>query len=182
MTGCRNYLLLVANRSLSEDMQAKLGASDLVQETFAQAQQIFDRFQGHTEEELLAWLARILEYKLTYATRQFRHTEKRDVAREVLLAGGDPGSRPVAPVAACCQSPSDVAIRGEEVERLERARSTLNEDQRRVIILRTWEGYSFEQVGEQMSRSADAARKLWARAVIQLQRKLKAESHGSEFC
>jgi RNA polymerase sigma-70 factor (ECF subfamily) len=31
---CRPYLLLVANNELDRDLQAKAGASDLVQETF----------------------------------------------------------------------------------------------------------------------------------------------------
>jgi hypothetical protein len=34
---CRSYLLLVANRGLPEDVRVKVGASDLVQDTFLQA-------------------------------------------------------------------------------------------------------------------------------------------------
>ena len=43
---CRNYLLLIANRELGDSIHAKIGASDLVQETFLQAQQILERFRG----------------------------------------------------------------------------------------------------------------------------------------
>ena len=34
---CREYLLLVANQTLDHDLQAKVGPSDLVQETFLHA-------------------------------------------------------------------------------------------------------------------------------------------------
>src|SRR5262245_20956863 len=60
LEGCRQYLLLVANQQLDPGLRDKLGPSDLVQETFLDAQQDFRHFHGHTEPELLAWLRRIL--------------------------------------------------------------------------------------------------------------------------
>jgi RNA polymerase sigma-70 factor (ECF subfamily) len=81
---CRSYLLLIANRELGEGIQAKVGASDLVQETFVEAQKIFERFEGNSSQELRAWLVRILEFKLAQASRRFAGTEKRDVRRETI--------------------------------------------------------------------------------------------------
>jgi hypothetical protein len=46
LEGCRAYLLLAANRQLDADLQAKGGPSDLVQETFLEAQKDFPPFQG----------------------------------------------------------------------------------------------------------------------------------------
>ena len=37
LESCRNYLLLIAGKELTSDLQAKGGASDLVQETFLEA-------------------------------------------------------------------------------------------------------------------------------------------------
>ena len=48
LESCRNYLLLVADMALKQGSQAKLGASDIVQETFLEAQRIFDRFEGRS--------------------------------------------------------------------------------------------------------------------------------------
>src|SRR5262249_60240894 len=56
----RAYLLLVADRELDPKLQAKGGASDLVQETFMEAQRDFGRFQGTTDGELRAWLRQLL--------------------------------------------------------------------------------------------------------------------------
>jgi RNA polymerase sigma-70 factor, ECF subfamily len=60
LESCRQYLLLVANQELRPELQGKVGASDLVQESFLEAQRDFAGFEGQTEAELLAWLRRIL--------------------------------------------------------------------------------------------------------------------------
>src|SRR5689334_5788737 len=74
LEGYRPYLLLVANRQLPPDLRPKVGASDLVQDTFLEAQRDFAQFHGHTEDELRAWLARVLLNNLANITRQYRAT------------------------------------------------------------------------------------------------------------
>ena len=54
----RNYLLLIAERELGDDLRAKGGASDLVQEAFLEAHKDFARFQGETEADLGAGCGR----------------------------------------------------------------------------------------------------------------------------
>src|SRR5262245_48322024 len=82
---CRPYLLLIANQELPPDLWAKAGPSDLVQETFLEAQRDFAQFRGGTEAELLAWLRALLVHNLDNFTRGFRAAAKRDVAREVAI-------------------------------------------------------------------------------------------------
>ena len=84
---CRNYLLLVANAAVGDGLQAKVAASDVVQDTFLEAQQIIERFQGDSEEELLRWLTRILENKLGNAVKRYAWSAKRDASREIRLEG-----------------------------------------------------------------------------------------------
>src|SRR5262249_54728266 len=79
---CRRYLLLIADRQLDADLRAKGGASDLVQETFLEAQRDFAQFAGNSEEELRAWLRRMLLNNLGNFTRRYRATGKRAVGRE----------------------------------------------------------------------------------------------------
>jgi hypothetical protein len=43
---CQQYLLALADHELTPDLQAKLGASDLVQDTFLEALRDFGKFQG----------------------------------------------------------------------------------------------------------------------------------------
>src|SRR6516164_8048548 len=85
LEACRGYLLLIARRELGPDLQAKAGASDLVQQTFLEAQRDFAGFHGDTKAELLAWLRRLLLNNLANFARDYRETAKRHIGREVRL-------------------------------------------------------------------------------------------------
>lgn len=165
---CRGYLLLIARQQLPTDLRAKGGASDLVQETFLEAQRDFLQFQGTTEAELLAWLRRRLLNNVGHFLRRYRSTAKRAVGREVALAAEGSSESPAGGLAADVPSPSDEAVRREQAESLHRALQRLPEDHRRVIVLRYLEERSFEEIGGMMGRSPDAARKLWSRAMGRL--------------
>jgi RNA polymerase sigma-70 factor (ECF subfamily) len=167
---CRGYLLMIARQELAPDLQAKGGASDLVQETFVDAQRDFVRFVGADEAELRAWLRRILLNNLANFTRGFRGTEKRHVGREVPLdaGAGDRG------LAADLSTPSGRMARNERGEALLRALGRLSEDYRQVLKLRHEEDCSFQEIAERMGRSANAVHKLWARAVERLQEEMES--------
>ncbi len=79
----RDYLLLVANEEWDPTLQAKAGASDLVQETFVRAQRGFHGFQGRSVAEWKAWLRTILIRHLANQRRRYVATAKRQVLREV---------------------------------------------------------------------------------------------------
>jgi len=177
LASCQNYLLHIANRDLGDDIQAKIGASDVVQETFVEAQQCFNHFHGKSEQELRAWLACILRHKLNRVRQYYLQTSKRDVAREVVFDHSDGESRSPAPLVAADPSPSGVAVQSEDAARLQRALARLPAEQRQVIMLRDWEERSFEQIALQMNCTYDAARKRWARAILALQWQLAAEYH-----
>ena len=46
---CRDYLLLIANAEVPSELRPKVGASDLVQQSLAEACQAFPQFQGANE-------------------------------------------------------------------------------------------------------------------------------------
>ena len=173
---CRGYLLRVANQGLDADLRAKGGASDLVQETFLEAQRDFRGFQGSSEQELLAWLRQLLLHNVANFSRRYRGTEKRRVGREVewdgarLAAGGN------AELAADMPSPSSEAIAHEQAEKIQRVLERLPADYCRVILLRNQERRPFEEIGQMMGRSAEAARRLWSRAIERLQQELEGSS------
>jgi RNA polymerase sigma-70 factor (ECF subfamily) len=166
---CRHYLLLVANEGLESDLRAKAGASDLVQDTFLEAQQAFVRFQGTSERDLLAWLRQILLHNLANFRRRYRQTEQRQVVREVSLDAAD---RLRGLLQADASSPSSQAIRHEEAEALRQAIERLPEHYREVILLRHREQCPFEEIGRRLGRSPDAARMLWWRAFERLAEEL----------
>jgi RNA polymerase sigma-70 factor, ECF subfamily len=176
LEACRPYLLVVAGRQLDAELRSKGGASDLVQETFLEAQRDFARFQGSSPDELRAWLRQVLLHNVGAFSRRFRTTGKREVGREVALQfdGGTigVGCEP----AGSAVSPSGVAIEHEEALALRRALERLPADYRRVVVLRFEEGRSFEEIGRLTDRSPDAARKVWARAMERLRQEWNGPS------
>jgi RNA polymerase sigma-70 factor (ECF subfamily) len=173
LEACRGYLLAIAAQELDPGLRAKGGASDLVQETLLHALRGFGGFEGDSEAELLAWLRRMLLNNLTDFTRLYRATGKRQVAREVGLAAADSSSGGRGPEPAVdTPSPGGRAVRDEQARAVEDALGRLPEDYRRVLVLRYQDERPFEEIGRLMGRTANAARKLWLRAVERLQHEL----------
>jgi RNA polymerase sigma-70 factor (ECF subfamily) len=172
LEACRLYLLLVATQHLAPELRGKDGVSDLVQETFLEAHRDFGQFQGKSEEELLGWLRGILLHNVADLGRRYRDSEMRQVAREVALADFPRGALQEGLVAPT-QTPSAQAVAREEDAEMQRALEQLPEQYRQVIVLHHRERLPFEEVGRRLGRSAEAARKLWARAVEKLQRNLE---------
>ncbi len=166
---CRNYLLLIANQELPLALRAKLGPSDLVQDTAFEAHRDFASFEGEQLEQLLAWLRRILLNNAANVNRRYQGTSKRDIHREQALTNG--GRLQDEPVVGSL-SPGATLAAQEQRERVDRCLERLPYDQRSAILLRNREHLSFVEIGVQLDRSPDAARKLWARAIEQLRQEL----------
>jgi RNA polymerase sigma-70 factor (ECF subfamily) len=175
LEGCRRYLQQIAQQELDAELRAKASPSDLVQETFLEAQRAFEHFQGTSEAELLAWLRQLLRRRLAKLRRRY-HTTKRRVAREVALDAGSSSADPAGKVPADMPSPSGQAMEHEQDQALQEALQRLPDDYRRVIIWRYQEERSFEEIGQLLGRSPEAARKLWTRAIERLQQELEAPS------
>ncbi len=173
---CRGYLLRVANQGLDADLRAKGGASDLVQQTFLEAQRDFPGFHGSSEQELLAWLRQMLLHNVANFSRSYRDTEKRRVGREVDLEGVQRPGGGRAEIAADIPSPSTEAMAREQADKIQRVLERLPADYRLVLVLRNQERRSFAEIGQLMERSAEAARRLWSRAIERLQQELEAPS------
>ncbi len=170
LQACRPYLLLIAEGQLDPALRAKGGASDLVQETFLEAQRDFVRFHGTTEAELRAWLRQLLLHNLSNFARRYCETGKRQLNREVPLQDGE--TLGAERVAAPTPPPGDAVIAAEETAALQRALQRLPDDYRRVLTLRYHEGRSFDEIARLLGRSANAVRKLFARAVERMEEEL----------
>ena len=170
LQGCRKYLLLMANEALDSDLRPRAAASDLVQDSFVEVQQDFENFRGTTEGQLISWLTGILANRLANNVRYHRHTDKRSVTHETPLE-----RVPERALDSVCdeESPSDVVIAGDEARRVQAALARLPEPLREVLVLRTWELKSFVQIGDQLNKTPDTARKLWGRAVRRLKEELQ---------
>lgn len=158
----RSYLLAIATRELSPQLAAKIGASDLVQETMALGYGRFPSFRGTSSEQLGRWLRRILLNQIQNVAKSYA-ADKRNAALEQpldsRLVNGDPTA-------------SGAAVSREEWESFHAALARLPDDLRRVLLLRHRENLSFTEISRMLCRSDATVRRLWAAAVHQLQREL----------
>jgi RNA polymerase sigma-70 factor (ECF subfamily) len=148
---------LLTRLQLGPRLQAKLDASDVVQQVLLQAHANRDQFRGRTEAEWLAWLRAILANALAAAARRYA-TEGRDIGRERSLEADleRSASRLEGLLAADQSSPSERAVRGEELRRLAHALAQLPADQQRVVELHHLKGLPVAEVANLLNRSRPA--------------------------
>jgi RNA polymerase sigma-70 factor (ECF subfamily) len=177
--GYRNYLRMIARIHVSPRLQAKMDASDIVQQAILQAHEARSSFRGTTEAEKLAWLRAILANVLAAAARRYG-AKAREVGRERSLeAALDLSSSRLERLLTAEQSsPSQRAVRGEELLRLAAALTALPEDQRRVVEMHHLKGLQVAEVAAQMGRTRPAVVGLLFRGLKKLRRLLREYEEG----
>jgi RNA polymerase sigma-70 factor, ECF subfamily len=165
----RAYLENLARLRLDPRLRSKLDPADVVQQSLLEACQAPGQFQGRSEGEQKAWLRRILLRNLANAVRDLRR-QKRDVSRERSLDAAleDSSGRLEALLAAEQSSPSERAVRNEEVLRLEEALATLPEGQREAVTLRHLHDWPLSEIGRHLGRSPAAVAGLLHRGLTRL--------------
>ena len=173
----RHYLALLARMQIGPRYQAKIAASDIVQQTLIDAHQQWDRFRGSTHEELTAWLKRILSCNLGDAFRAVGRA-KRDIHRELSIDQSIEvsSSRLENWLAAVQTSPSGKAVRNEQLLQLATALGTLLEAERDAIELHHLHGWSLAEVAEHLGRTDAAVVGLLRRGLKKLRKQLEEPS------
>jgi RNA polymerase sigma-70 factor (ECF subfamily) len=168
------WLQLLARLQIDHRLQAKLGASDVVQQTLLEACRDLPRFRGTTEPQLKAWLRQILAHVLGHELRRFKGSQQRELEREVSLeqALAESSFRLERMLAGADPSPSERAVQQEEELRLADVLARLPDDYREVIILRNLQNLSHEEVAQRMDRGVGAVRMLWVRALARLREEM----------
>jgi RNA polymerase sigma-70 factor (ECF subfamily) len=169
----REYLSLLARAQLSPRLQSKLSPSDVVQQALLKAHEKRGQFRGQSEAEWAAWLRQILVNTLAEAVRGFGR-QQRDVAveRSLEAAVADSSARLERWLAADQSSPSQRAIRQEELLRLAQAIAQLPEDQRTALEMRHVQGCSLVAISQHMDRSEASIAGLIRRGLKQLREQL----------
>lgn len=159
----RGFLEKLADMGLRDDVRAKVGASDLVQQTLLEATQGFSDFRGESREQFTAWIKRILVRNLLNEIRKWRSTKMRTVNREITL------DQPDAPkLMGEDRTPSSLFEAREREALLREALKRLTPDQQQVIRLRHFEQLGFQDIARRMERQYSAVRMLWYRAIEKL--------------
>jgi RNA polymerase sigma-70 factor (ECF subfamily) len=174
----RDYLHLLARSLLEPRLQGKVDLSGVVQQTLLEAYQALDQFRQMGPGRQTAWLRRILANNLTDEVRKLG-TGARDVSRERSLEAAleESSARLEKWLAGDQPSPSQQAIRNEQLLRLAGALAQLPQDQRSAVELHYLQGLGLGDIAEQLDRSKGAAAKLLQRGIAGLHVRL-ADAHG----
>src|SRR5262249_55085465 len=144
---------------LPHKLHGRVHPSSLVQETYLRACREFGQFRGQSERQMLAWLRQIM---LNCLLNLLRQPEVRAPVGELPhdLAGPHAAPPPAAADRECCCA-------------LAAALDRLPAHYRLAVELRHFDRLSFEEIGHVLSCSAEAARKVWARAQARLGEELE---------
>jgi RNA polymerase sigma-70 factor, ECF subfamily len=175
----RAYLGLLARLEVSAAMRDRVDLSGVVQQTLLEAHQGLHGQPGRlrTDEELAAWLRSILSHNLADVLRKLA-AQKRDVRREWSLdaALDQSASRLERWLAAEQSSPSQRAIRQEELLRMAEALAGLPESQRRAIELHHLRAMPLSEIADELGTTKAAVAGLLHRGMKALRARLGQSS------
>lgn len=176
--GFRRYLKLLAQLQINGKLQAKIDASDVVQETFLKAHRDLAMFRGTSERELMTWLRRILAANLADHVHRHYGRQRRDVRLERSLQQQlDRSSHALdGGLVLAHATPSEQMAHREQALVLADALEQLPKDYREVLVLHHFKGLTFQEVARRMDRSVDSVKQLWMRALVRLRRTLGDET------
>jgi len=169
----RQQLRDLAESALPAEISGRLDASDMAQETLADANKSFAGFRGSSLHEFYVWLAAILNHNISDAIRQHVVAQRRTVKIECRFDDSSPGSGWDGVWLADQTSPSMVAARGEVEERLRIALEGLPPRQREAVRLRHLEGRPLADIAFEMSCTMPAAAAAIARGLRALRSALQ---------
>jgi RNA polymerase sigma-70 factor (ECF subfamily) len=148
-------------RRLPRAASGRVDESDVIQEAWLAAFLNLGDFEDKGEGSFARWVDGILEHKALDEVRRHVEAEKRDARRDQQIR--TTASR--AGLEARGRSPSAELMSAERREMLRAQIARLPGDHGTILRLVHDEGLTFVAAGERMGRSADAARKLYGRAL-----------------
>lgn len=153
---CAEGLYVWMHLQLQPTLHQRLAADDLIQEAWCRAYQARERFDPQ-KGSFKSWLFGIAENVLV--------EELRRLARRPTPVGQLSSSLSAAPsqLAADLTSISERAARSEFAQCLLEIAEGLPDDERQILLFRGVEELSFEEVGQRVGASAEAARSRWRR-------------------
>lgn len=156
-------LLLYVRLHAGELLRRKEESLDLCQSVCREVLQHCGGFEYRGEGAFRNWLYAQALGKIR-DRQKYWHAHKRDVGREQAL-GETADLVGLAALAPAFFTPSQVAIREEDLQRLEQAFAALTPEHRQVITLARIVGLPHAEIAKQMGRSEVAARGLLHRAM-----------------
>lgn len=157
---------------LDRRLHGRVSASDVVQETYIDAQKRVQHFLAKPELPFFVWLRMVASQRLIDVHRQHLGAQMRDAGQEVsLCVSGQFAATSICLVdrlAGDATSPSRAAIRGELAAQIELILNSMEPIDREVLALRHFEELSNQEVAEILGIDKHAASKRYIRALERL--------------
>jgi RNA polymerase sigma-70 factor, ECF subfamily len=173
----RSYLGLLARLEIAPRLRDNVDLSGVIQQTLLEAHQGLndDSCGSKTEAETRAWLRSILSHNLTDVLRKLK-ARKRDIRREWSLekALDQSASRLEHWLAVDQSSPSQHAIRQEELLQMAETLAMLPEGQRRAIELHHLEGWPLAEIATELETTKAAVAGLLHRGLKNLRMQIQS--------
>ncbi len=180
----RGRLRRMVEMRLDTRVQARLDASDVVQDAFAEAAGRLDEYLRDPKLPLFLWLRLVVGERLIRLHRHHIGVRMRDAGREVSLFRG---ALPAASSAALAAqllgrhtSPTQAVLRAERVLRLQEALNALEPIDREILSLRHFEELTAAETARVLAIQESAAAKRYFRALKRLKEILEAMPGGQE--
>lgn len=169
---------------LDRRLQARIDASDVIQEAYMDVVARLEEYLRDPRFPLFLWLRLIVGERLMKLHRHHLGTQMRDAGVEVSLYRG---ALPTASSAALAAqllgkhtSPTQAAARAERMLRLQEALNTLDSVDREVLSLRNFEELTLAETAQVLGITESGAAKRYIRALQRLKDVLAALPGGLE--
>ncbi len=163
----------LAEDLIARDLQSKIDASDLVQQTMLEAYEDLETLKSKDAVHVDSWLRAMLVNNFLDAVRYFRESLKRNVAREVPLLPSLNNK--------LADSDSGGSRRESELKRMHAAMSKLPSAHQQILKWRYFEGYSYRKIAELVSRGEDAVRMMVNRSLDRLNQEISKLQDSSSL-
>ncbi len=163
-------VLRIIRLRMGAELRSQMESMDLVQDVLMGALRNLGGFTYTNEGDFLRWLGRIAENRIRDNLDKL-HAGKRDIRKETPLhnnASGSTDIRARVPEPARNTTPSLVLSEREDLDKLEKAIDSLKPEYRKVIVWAKIDGLSYQEMGDRLGKTADAAGHLLLRAMVAL--------------
>lgn len=163
----------IAAFGMGAQLRSRLEIDDAVQEIFTEALRLLPQFDPRREGSFFGWLREVARHKLLALADRELGREKRDPRRQARLPDSTTAFSLMPP--ATVTSPTGAILRSEQLDLLHRALAKLNDEHRKVILMRCIEGRSTAETAAALGRNENAASVLLFRALAKLRECYKNE-------
>ena len=160
---------------LDSRLAARVDASDVVQDTYLDAQKKLPSYLEDPKVAFYVWLRVLAHDRLAKIHRQHLGTQCRAADREVQLPA-DASAVLASQIAAHGPSPSQSLREGELIDKIQRALHQLPPDDREIVLMRHFEEMTNGEVAQALGLTNSAATMRYGRALLHLKKLLTEDT------